>query len=89
MPYETFLDDVAATVVKMIKTGRDEPEYVSQRKAFAMLAEPMSSVGEDKVRCILAKDPARLSIVHVNYDICKVHSRIISKNDMEGFINKI
>ena len=36
VPYETFVDDVAATVVKMIKIGRDDPEYVSQRKAFAM-----------------------------------------------------
>ena len=36
IPYDTFLNDVAARVVKMVKTDKDEPEYVSQRKAYEM-----------------------------------------------------
>ena len=36
VPYDTFLNDVAARVVKMIKAGHDDPEFVSQGKAFAM-----------------------------------------------------
>lgn len=36
IPYDTFLNDVAARVVKMLKTDLNDPEYVSQRKAYEM-----------------------------------------------------
>ncbi|MBO5054289.1 MAG: hypothetical protein J6C44_08685 [Muribaculaceae bacterium] len=36
IPYDTFLNDVAARVVKMLKTDSADPEYVSQRKAYDM-----------------------------------------------------
>lgn len=36
IPYDTFLNDVAARVVKMIKSDKDDPEFVSQRKAYEM-----------------------------------------------------
>lgn len=36
IPYDTFLNDVAARVVKMLKNDMDDPEYVSQRKAYEM-----------------------------------------------------
>lgn len=36
IPYDTFLNDVAARVVKMLKSDKDDPEYVSQRKAYEM-----------------------------------------------------
>ena len=36
IPYDTFLNDVAAMVVKMLKNDMDDPEYVSQRKAYEM-----------------------------------------------------
>ena len=34
--YATFIHDVAAEVVRQLKEQRDEPETVSQRKAYAM-----------------------------------------------------
>ena len=34
IPYETFLNDLAARVVKLLKADKDEPEYISQRKAY-------------------------------------------------------
>lgn len=36
IPYDTFLNDIAARVVKMLKTDSTDPEYVSQRKAYDM-----------------------------------------------------
>lgn len=36
IPYDTFLNDVAARVVSMLKTDKDDPEFVSQRKAYEM-----------------------------------------------------
>lgn len=32
--YDTFLNDIAARVVCLIKTDADDPDFVSQRKAF-------------------------------------------------------
>lgn len=36
VPYEAFLTDVAARVVKELKVEKDDPEFISQRKAFDM-----------------------------------------------------
>ena len=36
IPYETFLNDIASRVVRMIKLDKDDPEFVSQRKAYEM-----------------------------------------------------
>ncbi|MBO7234125.1 MAG: hypothetical protein J6V13_03960 [Paludibacteraceae bacterium] len=34
--YETFIHDVASSVVRMLSEQRNDPEMVSQRKAYAM-----------------------------------------------------
>lgn len=36
IPYETFLEDLSARIVKMLKTDHDGPEFISQRKAYAL-----------------------------------------------------
>lgn len=34
--YETFLKDLAAQISLLLKCDKDDPEFVSQRKAFKM-----------------------------------------------------
>ena len=34
--YDTFVNDVAATVVQMLSKTRNDAEYISQRQAYAM-----------------------------------------------------
>ena len=34
VPYRVFVQDVAAEVVYLLKKDKQDPEYVSQRKAF-------------------------------------------------------
>ena len=34
IPYDTFLNDLAARIVKMMKADNNDPEFVSQRKAY-------------------------------------------------------
>lgn len=34
--YDTFVHDVAASVVRMLADSRNDPEMVSQRQAYAM-----------------------------------------------------
>ena len=36
VPYNIFIKDVAAEVVHALKTDSNDPEYVSQRKAYSM-----------------------------------------------------
>ena len=36
IPYEAFLDDLAARIVKMLKSDHDDPEFISQRKAYEL-----------------------------------------------------
>lgn len=36
IPYDRFINDIAATVVKMIRIDNQDPEFVSQRKAYSM-----------------------------------------------------
>ena len=36
IPYDTFLNDIASRVVRLLKSDADDPEFVSQRKAFDM-----------------------------------------------------
>lgn len=34
IPYDTFLNDVAARVVKMLKADTKDPDFISQRQAY-------------------------------------------------------
>lgn len=36
IPYDRFICDIAAKVVSMIQSDATDPDYISQRKAFAM-----------------------------------------------------
>ena len=36
IPYDTFLNDLAARIVKMMKADNTDPEFVSQRKAYEL-----------------------------------------------------
>ena len=36
IPYDTFLNDIASRVVRLLKSDADDPEFVSQRNAFDM-----------------------------------------------------
>lgn len=36
IPYDTFLNDLVARIVKYLKSDNADPEFVSQRKAYEM-----------------------------------------------------
>lgn len=36
IPYDTFLNDLAAHIVKLLKSDNNDPEFISQRKAYQM-----------------------------------------------------
>ena len=36
IPYETFLNDLSSRIVRQLKADKDDPEFISQRKAYEM-----------------------------------------------------
>ena len=36
IPYDTFLNDIASRVVRLLTSDADDPEFVSQRQAYEM-----------------------------------------------------
>ena len=36
IPYDTFLNDLAARIVRLLKSDNNDPEFISQRKAYQM-----------------------------------------------------
>ena len=48
--YDTFIHDVATSVVRMLADTRNDPEMVSQRQAYAMLVAAMWIDGASRVR---------------------------------------
>ena len=36
IPYDTVLNDIASRVVRLLKSDANDPEFVSQRKAYEM-----------------------------------------------------
>ncbi|MBR3855618.1 MAG: hypothetical protein IKM65_05615 [Bacteroidaceae bacterium] len=59
--YETFIRDVAASVVRMLSEQRNDPEIVSQRQAYAMFGRGNVDRWrrEDKIEP-LAKRPGKV-----------------------------
>lgn len=36
IPYDTFLNDLSARIVKLLKSDNNDPEFISQRKAYEL-----------------------------------------------------
>ena len=50
--YSTFLNDVAAKVVHMIKQDANDPEFISQNKAFRCSVVAMWSGGASRAKSL-------------------------------------
>lgn len=60
IPYNIFLNDVAATVVKMLKSDKDDPEFISQRAAFKVFGRRNVERWRKQGKVEPAKRPGRL-----------------------------
>ena len=40
IPYETFLNDLSSRIVRQLKADKDDPEFISQRKAVVSYKRP-------------------------------------------------
>lgn len=60
VPYDTFLNDVAARIVCMLKADADDPEYVSQNVAWRMFGRKNVERWRREGKIEPAKRPGRL-----------------------------
>lgn len=60
IPYDIFLNDVAARIVKMLKSDRNDPEYISQRKAYEMFGRRNVERWRKKGKVEPCKRPGKL-----------------------------
>ena len=63
IPYDTFLNDLAARIVKYLKSDNADPEFVSQRKAYEMFGR---------------RDVERWNTGRQTYAFCNARFRTIS-----------
>lgn len=60
IPYDTFLNDVAARVVRMLHSDNKDPEFVSQRQAYDMFGRSNVLRWRREGKVSPAKRPGRL-----------------------------
>lgn len=58
--YQTFVHDVAAQVAFFMKADRDDPERISQNKAFSMFGRGNVERWRDKGRLTECKRPGKV-----------------------------
>lgn len=60
VPYNQFLEDVASLVVKKLKLSSQDPEFVSQNKAFQMFGRKNVERWRKEGKVEPAKRPGKL-----------------------------
>ena len=58
--YETFVEDVSSAIIKKIKKYKDDPEFISQRKAYKMFGRSNVDRWRREGRVEPAKRPGRV-----------------------------
>lgn len=81
VPYEVFLKDVATTVVGMLREQKDEPEFVSKRKAYELF-------GRGNVDRWLKNEEIRPHIRPGKIELRTAELRALKNKVQDYFINK-
>ena len=79
IPYDTFLNDLAARIVKYLKSDNADPEFVSQRERLMRCsAAGMSKDGDGKGKWCATRDPAKWNTGRLTSASCNARYRTIS-----------
>ena len=69
--YQTFVHDVAAQVAFFMKADRDDPERISQNKAFSMFGRGNVERWRDKGRLTVCKRPGKVEYLTAELRYCQ------------------
>ena len=78
VPYDHFLNDVASAVVKMMRTDKDDPDFISQRKAFAMFGRANVERWRKQGKVKFYKRPGRV-------EYCPADLRLLQRVQQDYF----
>jgi hypothetical protein len=76
--YNIFVNDVAATVVKMLAEARNDPETISQRQAYAMFGRGNVDRWRREGRINPAKRPGKI-------EYCTAELRLLQRKKQDYF----
>lgn len=69
--YQTFVHDVAAQVAFFMKADLDDPERISQNKAFSMFGRGNVERWRDKGRLTVCKRPGKVEYLTAELRYCQ------------------
>lgn len=75
--YSTFLDDVAARVVHLLKHDANDPEFISQNKAFEMFGRGNVERWRKQGKVTAYKRPGKIEYRTATCGSCSGYSKII------------
>lgn len=75
--YSTFLDDIASRVVALLKKDANDPEYISQRKAFEIFGRRNVERWRRLGRVKPSKRPGKVNARPQIYDSSNVLNKTI------------
>ncbi len=71
VPYGVFVKDVAAEVAVLLQRYKDDPEYISQNKAFAMFGRANVERWRKQGKVTLFKRPGKLEYLTAELRLLK------------------
>lgn len=86
IPYDIFLNDLAARIVKFLKSDNNDPEFISQRRAYEMFGRRNVERWRRMGKVVAYKDRARSSTGRPTCACCSVSFRTISTKTLRKMI---
>lgn len=60
IPYETFLNDLSSRIVRQLKADKDDPEFISQRKAYELFGRRNVERWKRQGKVVFYKRPGKV-----------------------------
>ena len=64
IPYETFLNDLSSRIVRQLKADKDDPEFISQRKAYDMFGRRNVERWKRQGKVVSSEETGKVGIPH-------------------------
>lgn len=78
IPYETFLNDLSSRIVRQLKTDKDDPEFVSQRKAYELFGRRNVERWKRQGKVVSYKRPGKV-------EYCTADLRFLQRTTQDYF----
>ena len=77
IPYETFLNDLSSRIVRQLKADKDDPEFISQRKAYELFGRRNVERWKRQGKVVSYKRPGKVEYRTADLRLLQRTTRII------------